>query len=277
MWFSRFYKNSGGINMKVVAIMASPLKKGHGYKVVKHIENKLKSLGKISFKYIYLKDADLKSCNGCMLCIKKGEDLCMIKDDREKIEREMLSADGVIFYSPTYGMTVSELMKRFIDRLSYNGHRPKYFHQHALFVSTTGGIGLKGTFNVMNFFEGWGFNVVSKLGLKCPPFPESEKALRKKDLEVEKTAAKFFKEMKKGDSPKPSFNKVIGFYIMKAISANEKTTKYLPADNEYYKSNGWHDKRASFFYETKVGILNKLVGKFLAVIIKAGLNSSIKV
>ena len=97
----------------------------------------MKTMGAVEFECPFLKDANLEMCRGCFLCVRRGKEKCPIKDEQRKIEERILEMDGVIFYSPVYGMNVSALMKKFIDRFSYNGHHPQFFKQRALFVSTT--------------------------------------------------------------------------------------------------------------------------------------------
>jgi multimeric flavodoxin WrbA len=50
----------------------------------------------------------------------------------------MMNADGIIFVSPAYANNVTGLMKNFIDRFAYVGHRPNFFNQCPMLVATTG-------------------------------------------------------------------------------------------------------------------------------------------
>ncbi len=128
--------------MKILAIMGSPRKKGNTYKVVQEIEERMKEMGDLEFEYLFLKDANLEPCRGCHTCLLKGEDLCPIDDDRPKIEEQILNSDGVILASPVYLFNVSALMKKFLDRFAYVCHRPRFFNQYLMSVSTAGGSGL---------------------------------------------------------------------------------------------------------------------------------------
>ncbi len=44
---------------------------------------------------------------------------CPLMDDRERIEKQILASDGVIFASPVFAMNVTALMKKFLDRFAY--------------------------------------------------------------------------------------------------------------------------------------------------------------
>ena len=112
--------------MKIVTIMGSP-RKGNTYRAVRRIEENMKAMGDVEFEYLWLKDASLANCKGCTVCFLKGEQRCPLKDGREEIEKRMLDADGVIFASPNYASNVSGLMKTFIDRFAYAGHRPRFY------------------------------------------------------------------------------------------------------------------------------------------------------
>lgn len=110
--------------MKVLAIMGSPKGKGSGYRVVQLVEKRMKELGHVDFEYLFLKDANLQPCKGCFVCVTKGEDRCPLKDDRERIQQQILESDGIILSTPGYVQNVSWLMKNFIDRFAYTNHRP---------------------------------------------------------------------------------------------------------------------------------------------------------
>ena len=125
--------------MKILAVMGSPKGKGAGYKIIRKIEEGMKMMGDVEFKYLFLKDINLKQCTGCYNCLAKGEDKCPLKDDRASIEQELLSADGIILSTPVYVLNVSWLMKNFIDRFAYTNHRPRFHRLKVLSVVNMGG------------------------------------------------------------------------------------------------------------------------------------------
>ena len=59
---------------------------------------------------------DLKPCDGCETCIKKAGQ-CHIKDDMQELYTKILEADGLIFGSPSYFLSVTAQAKIVIDRL----------------------------------------------------------------------------------------------------------------------------------------------------------------
>jgi multimeric flavodoxin WrbA len=65
-------------------------------------------------KTIVLNNLDITPCQHCDACLEKGE--CRIKDDMQKIYRELEAADRVVLASPIQFMTVTAQMKAMIDR-----------------------------------------------------------------------------------------------------------------------------------------------------------------
>lgn len=69
---------------------------------------------------IYLYDHNIKPCIGC---VSDGTKYCRFPclindDDFNKLGEKVLSADGLVFATPTYWYAPSGLMKNFIDRLT---------------------------------------------------------------------------------------------------------------------------------------------------------------
>ena len=228
--------------MKVLAIMGSPKGKGAGYKVVRTIEDRMKTMGDVEFEYLFLKDADLKPCIGCFNCVTKGEDRCPLKDARPAIEKKILEADGVILSSPAYVMNVSWLMKIFMDRFAYTNHRLRFFRQKVLLVANSGGSGLNETLAAMRIALG-GARVVHELGVGTPPWPQTIGAVAKKEKAINVAADKFYKACQDPSLPSPTFNEYMRFLIMRRVSV--ECREWLPADFEFYGGK-------EYFYETNI-------------------------
>lgn len=204
--------------MKVMAVIGSP-RKSNSYKITQKVEEKLKKFGDVEFEYIFLKDAHLETCRGCFACIQKGENLCPLKDDRVKIEAQMLNSDGVVFVSPNYCNGVTSIMKNFFDLIGYIGHRPRFFNQSAIVIATSAGpVGLKQTLFDLTYFAGGGFHIVKKLGLMIPPFPINPKGERKSEQQIAETAKSFILLWKIKNAPR--FIDIIHFQSFKAMYRN---------------------------------------------------------
>jgi len=111
---------TGGIFMKILEVIGSPKNNGNTYKTVKMVENRIKELDSdMEFETIQLATSNLKTCNGCYVCLSRGENYCPLKDDRELLESKLKSADAIIFGTPVYTYNVSWIMKNFLDRFAY--------------------------------------------------------------------------------------------------------------------------------------------------------------
>ncbi|MFX0071570.1 MAG: flavodoxin family protein [Candidatus Hermodarchaeota archaeon] len=257
--------------MKILAIIGSP-RKGNTYKITQQFEENIQKYGKVDFNYIFLKDSDLKQCIGCFNCFRIGEEHCPLKDDRDDILKQMLDSNGVIFSSPVYMFNVTSLMKNFIDRLSFNGHRPQFFKQDAMIISTTGGVGLKQVKEYLtNTADAWGFRSNTSLGVQTPPYKVKDKFIKKRDKEVEKAAKEFYKKLSK-KKWSPSFLNLIQFRCIRGVTEAEGIDKVMTADCNFYEPL----KEEKFYFDVKVnpikykiaGLLENLTKKSVEKIIK---------
>ena len=239
--------------MKLVAVMGSPKGKGSGYKVVSLIEEKMKAMGNVEIEYLFLKDTNLKPCMGCFNCVTKGEDKCPLKDDREAIEKKLLEADGVILSSPIYVLNVSGLMKNFIDRFAYTNHRPRFHGQKVLTVVNTGGMGRKQALAAIKLALG-GSRVAHELCTATPPWPQTERAVAKKEKAIDVAAERFYQACLDTTLPAPSLFDYMTFLIQKRVGIDCK--EYLPADYEFYNGK-------EYYYETKVNPVKAMLAKGL--------------
>lgn len=100
--------------MKIIAINGSPKKERSTAYLLQAVLQAALDEG-IETEMIHLTDYNIKQCIGCNKCLRAG--VCSIQDDDMKIlDEKMLTADGIIFGSPTYLMNVSGTMKVFLDR-----------------------------------------------------------------------------------------------------------------------------------------------------------------
>lgn len=250
--------------MKVVAIMGSP-HKGKGYEIVKRIEKSLQHLENIEFSYVFLSDIDLKLCLGCFACIGKGEQFCPLKDDKNIIEEEILSADGVILSTPGYAQNVSALMKNFIDRFAYSLHRPKFFNQSLMLVAN-GGSGLTKVNKALAMTLG-GSNKVCELKITTTPWEATPIYEKRVQSEIEKATQSFYQSMKNKNITSPSLGNLIWFRIFKKMASLSE--KNLPADYDYYLN------KPDYFYPTKVNPFKNVVAGFITEVAVASLKKQV--
>lgn len=249
---------------RVLTIIGSPRRKGNSYQAAKKLEEQMKKKGNYEFEYLFLKDAHLESCKGCFNCVSKGIEFCPLKDDREMIEEKMKEADGLILVSPVYVMTVSALMKNFIDRLAYLCHRPAYHGKKAVALSTSGGIGLKETLNYMELVaESWGYDVAAKCGQVTPPWPQRDAMKNKNRDKLLKSASRFDKSQKSVPAKNQrkisvSFKNYMGFRIFQTVSQEVK--EYMPADYQFYKNK-------EYYQPASIGIITKMATEIMLKVV----------
>lgn len=240
--------------MKSLVIISS-LRKKNTYNTLKKIEEIHKEIFPCDYEYLFLKDANLKTCLGCHLCLTKGEQYCPLKDDRDVIIAKIESADAVILASPNHTMNVNWLMKNFIDRLSYLMHRPRFFGQRFMILITSGNfMGIKQAMKALSPIVSGG-KIVSRLGVMTSPGMNDSK-IRKEDKKVSVEARRLASAMQKDYEFGASFLNLLWFAAFK--SSTSLHAEDFPADFEYYQNK-------HFFVETKLNILQSgTIGLFLS-------------
>lgn len=244
--------------MKILAIIGSP-RRGNTYKTVQAVEKSMKEFGEVEFEYLFLKDSNLKGCLGCSRCILIGEDKCPLKDERENIERKIADSDGIIFASPNYLCNVSALMKNFMDRFAYCGHRPRFFKKKAMVICTSAGPGgLKQCMNSLSYIASAGFHIVQKVGIMTPLYPLAQSFQDQADTQLSTGAKKFYEALCKNSIKKPSLTDIMKFRAVRSFLLCK--VDYLPSDYAYWNLNGWLGDK-EYFYEVPMSPFRKLFGR----------------
>lgn len=247
--------------MLVTAIIGS-YRKGNTYRIVRQMAERLAEHG-VEVKYIFLSEANLQECRGCFTCLARGETLCPLKDDLSGIEKQLMESDGAILASPNFACGVTALMKRFIERFAYIGHRPRFFGKYAVTVATSGGpSGLKQTLQSLSYFAGGGYTIVSRLGLMTPPTLQSAKAAMKLTKKINGSADNLYQAMRDKRAFRPTFGSMMqfaafrGMYLKNPVLGDAK----FPADMKYWREMGWLDRKARHFQKGSIGIVNRAFG-----------------
>jgi multimeric flavodoxin WrbA len=247
---------------KVLVIMGSP-RKGNSYAACEAIRKKMESMIQCDFEYLWLKDANLLPCRGCLLCCCKGEETCPNRDDAPQILKKMTESDGVIFAVPVYVMNVSGLMKTFLDRFGYLGHRQRFFDKKAIVLVNTASGGLKSVLNYMDrIIRVWGFEVVSNVAFLAPPDPNSSNPslLDTENLDgMLSNAADSFSKSFTTRRKSPGLYETAFFHVWRAIAS--LLEKYYPRDFEFWKAMGWFEPGKKFFTDVRVNPFYVGLGK----------------
>jgi multimeric flavodoxin WrbA len=103
--------------MKIVGIAGSLRPKSNTLHYLEHALNVLKHKG-LGTELISLRGKEIKPCNGCYDCVKKG--YCTIEDDDfAEILAKMQAAEGLILGSPVYLSSVVPQMMALLARATF--------------------------------------------------------------------------------------------------------------------------------------------------------------
>ena len=160
--------------MKLVSIMGSPrgMKKSTG-SLVKCMLEAAQNAG-AETEVFSLSDLMVHPCKGCLeVCHTKGA--CHQKDDFEKISNAMIEADGIIYATPNYNLTVSAQMKAFIDRCGLLLHCQMLRGKYVAMLVTSGGSDQEEVENYFrNILKLYGYWIVGSIGAVEMQFEDAE-------------------------------------------------------------------------------------------------------
>lgn len=243
--------------MKVTAFVGSARKK-HTYNAAEQFLRNLKTLVDVESELVVLDDYKLEICKGCMLCLNKGEELCPLKDDRDKLIAKIADSDGIILATPNYSFSVSGQMKVFLDRLGFIFHRPRFFGKAFTGIVVQGVYGGKKINEYLSFIGGamW-FNVVNGICLNtCEPIPDAIRV--ENDRILDRQSRKFYAVLAKKELRSPSFFELMMFRMARTNIKNQLDETWR--DYTYYRDKGWF--ASDFFYPVRLNPLKKLAGWF---------------
>lgn len=103
------------LKVKVLGMAGSPRKNGNTTKLVKRALDGAKSVPGVETEMYELGGKKFHHCTGCLACAETGE--CVFKDDLGEFINKYMQADGVIWGSPIYHMSITGLLKNAIDRM----------------------------------------------------------------------------------------------------------------------------------------------------------------
>lgn len=190
------------------------------------------------------------------MCFDRGENLCPLKDDRDKLINKMISSDGIIFASPNYSFQVSGLMKVFIDRIAFFLNRPQFFGKTYSSIVAQGVFGGSKIIKYLSSIgDGLGYNVIKGCCIKTLE-PISEKQEAKNKRTISKLSEKFYSQLIKEEYPTPSILKLMIFRITRSKIKRTLNKEYQ--DYKYYRDKGWFD--SSYYYPIKLNPIKKLAG-----------------
>jgi multimeric flavodoxin WrbA len=101
--------------IKILGIVGSSKREGNTAKLVARALEGAMSVPEAETELYELAGKNIAHCLACFKCMEKGE--CVVKDDLEVLIRKFMEADGILWGSPVYVMSVPGIMKSALDRL----------------------------------------------------------------------------------------------------------------------------------------------------------------
>lgn len=235
--------------MKVTVIYGSE-RKGSTYHCVQQVKEVLSESGEITFTEFFMPRDLPEFCKGCFNCFKFGEEKCPHRKFTGPIEAALREADGIILSSPTYALEVSAGLKNLFDHLCYqwmpHRPRPEMFSKTAMVLSTTAGAGADTSAKTMRKnLTYWGVSKIFSFSTAVAAMNWEEVSPEKKagiSPELEKTAGRFMKAMRRGHSRPNFFIRMLFFLMGKMISGYGADV----LDRRYWQEKGWLDGKKPF-------------------------------
>ena len=101
---------------KILVLLGSPRKKGNSTTLAKQIVQGAESAG-AEVETVYLNGLNIKPCQGCYACQKKGAKGCAVDDDMQSLYPKVAASDALVIATPVYWFNMTAQTKIFMDRL----------------------------------------------------------------------------------------------------------------------------------------------------------------
>ena len=183
---------------------------------------------------LHLMDAALPFCTGCSNCFRKGGENCPHKAVMNAIIADIDWADGVVVATGTANMAPPALYKNLEDHLCYLLHRPRFFTQKALVITTTGGVGGgRAAKSIAATLRGMGFNRAYRLAIgsrswNC--FTPNKKQTRK----VQRMAACFTADVLSKTPHPPALTTLIPYNLFRGMCPAQVESDYPTVDGDHW-------------------------------------------
>ena len=244
--------------MKILIIHGSP-RRGNTWKILNKVKEKINEEIDVDYEIIELSKMKIPMCTGCFKCILKSEEKCPHYESIKYINDKITWCDAMIITSPVYSLQISGQLKNFIDHMSYNFHRPKYFNKKALIITTTGGVRAKEIANyIKEVLTFWGINTTYKL-----PIVYRDNNLEKYDKQIDKVLSKFIYTLKNEKIKAPTFKTVASYNSFRSMF----TTFYTKGnpDYDYWKNSELY--KYPYHPDVNIGKVKSVFGNTLYKVI----------
>ncbi|MEG0092369.1 MAG: NAD(P)H-dependent oxidoreductase [Oscillospiraceae bacterium] len=228
--------------MKIVVINGTEVK-GCTYQMKEAFLEQLRKGNEIE-EYYLPKDMP-HFCCGCKTCFKESELKCPHAEYTMPIWNAMLSAELLVFTSPTYALRVTGQMKALLDHFACHWmvHRPdeKMFHKKAVVLANAIGPVTNGTLKDIATSLSWlGVSDIKTLGIGLMEGAIWGELSDKRRKIITEKVKKFSMRYIKDDRARKGIKVSAKFAICKMMHQKFITKEgQLSADDQHWVGNGW--------------------------------------
>jgi len=212
------------------------------------------------FEELVLAKEPLPLCIGCSNCFRVGHEKCshygIVSPIIEKIER----ADGVILCSGVYNWSETGYVKNLFDHLCFMLHRPYFYRQKALVITTAGGTGQKkAAKRISDTLTGIGFNRCCRLALASFSWNAYEPGDRAKKR-VTAQALRFAGDVASGKLHNPKLINLMPYNIMRGMGQHcTQTSEYPTMDGVWWTMP--ERKSCAYFQQVRLTPFRRVFGE----------------
>ncbi len=239
--------------MRIISLIGLPKKSGETIEQLHYFEEAISVHPDVEYSRLFLKDYDIRSCKGCNTCFHKGEELCPLKDNVQKIVSEIDRADGVIFVSTIYSESITGVLKLLLDRLAYKYHRSQWYKKVAFHIVPKSNMIPRAMDYLTRVTGSWllqngGESREGIIKYHSPAYRE------KYSRNIRKKAELFLKRIQTARLPRPSLMQLITFNIWKYRAGLKE-----PGDRDfqYFSDEGLF--KAEYYYPIRLSLFRKIL------------------
>lgn len=246
-------------SLKILALIGSPRNEdSYTFKIIRQIGQQMNALQPVEIEYVFLGKLLVPYCDGCLSCVRVGEESCPEYATIGPIAAKMDAADGLILGAPVHTFAVTGLMKNFVEYFMYKRNRPSFFGKKAIVTCTASGGGHKG---VLDFLEGtasaWGCDVVTRLGISSAQMQKARYLALVGEC-TRDVAEKFIAAIRDRPDQQLSLTQLINFRAMQNMTRSQPGSKNF----EYWKARNWLDAR--YYNDAPSSLWSRLMAGYIA-------------
>ncbi|MCP4198627.1 MAG: NAD(P)H-dependent oxidoreductase [Proteobacteria bacterium] len=251
--------------MNVLIINASPNKEeGYTHKTTEIIRDAFLKRGDHQAEQLFLMDLQQPYCDGCMRCIKEGDQACPALDKVAPVEQAIRRADAIVVASPVHSFNVGAMLKTMIDLFVKEIHRPSFFGKKVAVVATSTGGGQQTVLKYMrNALSLWGMDVVGRLGTAGSQFKRPD-YVAMVEASADQLVDKLIAAVDRAEDPSPALIDLISFRVMRTVM--EINRQDVLPDIHYWEERGW--MTADYFTDAPRSWWKNLIARFIGSVVR---------